>query len=310
MEERRTIKKPHGAVRFLLQLLSFLLCIAMLCAATATALVADVRTVTSQDGIKDLVMTTLDGETSTGTLKEDLVEDLMEALIQEEGKTTNIAEEKIRILVEESTLVEFFVEKAAGYLSDFFYGENKTSITPEELVQLVKENKKVLEQCLGFELSDAVMDAVAEAAGKVDFDSKMRQIMTDSLGETEQSEENTWMANLRKLISEKTIYGLLGLCAAIAVLLLLGNYYNIPGGLGWISAGLILAGTVLSLPIFLALNDPAKMAELLGLAAEGKDVFLGLVSSVAPVHYTVLGIGVAVAVASIVWRIVRASRNK
>ena len=88
--KKKTSKKPHGAVRFLLQVLSFVLFFALVCATVTAALVADLRQATSQDGIKQLVTCALEGDGETAPLKEELVEILVESLIQEEIETGRI----------------------------------------------------------------------------------------------------------------------------------------------------------------------------------------------------------------------------
>ena len=94
------------------------------------------------------------------------------------------------------------------------------------------------------------------------------------------------------------------------LLLLLCNFYSIPGGLGWASAPTIFAGLLLSLPVYFLSGNPETLTMLLQGDAMVANVILGLLSTIAPVHYTVLGIGLGLAVLSIVVRIIRAVVRK
>lgn len=306
--KKKTFKKPHGAVRFLLQVLSFVLFFALVCATVTAALVADLRQATSQDGIKQLVTCALEGDGETAPLKEELVEILVESLIQEEIETGRIDKEQVRQLVEEPTIMEFVIDKASGYVDDFISGENNTEITTEEIMKQLEENKELLEACLGREINESDMEAFATAAEEAGIE--LRQEIMGNGDDPQSGEIHDIMEKLRQVISDQAMYSILGICLAIAVFLLLGNYYSIPGGLGWISSAVILAGGLLSAPVYLVLNNREQALAMLELEKGAAAIFFGMVEPLASIHYTVLGIGVAVAVASIAWRIVRASRNK
>lgn len=306
--KKKTSRKPHGAVRFLLQVLSFVLFFALVCATVTAALVADLRQATSQDGIKQLVTRALEGDGETAPLKEELVEILVESLIQEEIETGRIGKEQVRQLVEEPSLMEFVIDKTSGYVTDFISGENNTEITTEEIMKQLEENKELLEACLGREINESDMEAFATAAEEAGIE--LRQEIMGNGDDPQSGEIHDIMEKLRQVISDQAMYSILGICLAIAVFLLLGNYYSIPGGLGWISSAVILAGGLLSAPVYLVLNNREQALAMLELEKGAAAIFFGLVEPLASIHYTVLGIGVAVAVASIAWRIVRASRNK
>jgi len=306
--KKKTSKKPHGAVRFLLQVLSFVLFFALVCATVTAALVADLRQATSQDGIKQLVTCALEGDGETAPLKEELVEILVESMIQEEIETGRIDKEQVRQLVEEPTLMEFVIDKASGYVDDFISGENNTEITTEEIMKQLEENKELLEACLDREINESDMEAFATAAEEAGIE--LRQEIMGNGDDPQSGEIHDIMEKLRQVISDQAMYSILGICLAIAVFLLLGNYYSIPGGLGWISSAVILAGGLLSAPVYLVLNNREQALAMLELEKGAAAIFFGMVEPLASIHYTVLGIGVAVAVASIAWRIVRASRNK
>jgi hypothetical protein len=354
---KKAAGKPPVAVRVILQLLSFVLCVSLMCAVLATTLVADLRHITSKDGIEQLVMGVLKGEQTqqqTSAIQDMLLDGVVKSLIPEEGDLADLAKEKLRDMVEQSTAMEFITEKVAGFTADFISGESTTQITVEEVLEQVEQNKELVEQYLGVEVDEAFMDKVAALVQQVDLDKLFREGFFSSFGgmdipqsqrDDEYTEEsprnakpnqgvglymmshvemqpytvpnepqslslNDVIATLRQVISDETFYYTVGLCAVIGIMLLLGNYYSIPGGLGWISAAVILAGALLSAPVYLVLGNPEMLTMLLEGEAIATEAVMGILSSVAPIHYTVLGIGAGFAVMSVIARIVRGAIEK
>lgn len=337
----RSSHKPHIAVRILLQLLSFVLCISLVCAVLAATLVADLRHVTSKDGIEELVMGVLKGEEAqqqTSAIQDMLLDEVVKSIIPEEGDLAEMAKEKLREMIEESTAVEFITEKMAGFTSDFISGESTTHITVDEILEQVEQNKELVEQYLGRVVDEDFMDKVKAAAQEVDLNKLFREGFFGRFGgNSEESPRNAapgmgvykmssveygipeesqavdlqeLIATLRLAISDETFYCVLGLCAAIALMLLLGNYYSIPGGLGWISAAVIFAGLALSAPVYLVTGNPEALTVVLEGEPIAVEAVRGILSSVAPIHYTVLEIGAGIAVLSLIARIVRAVIRK
>lgn len=340
-QTKRASHKPHIAVRILLQLLSFVLCISLLCAVLTATLVADLRQITSKDGIEQLVMAVIKGDEArkqTSAVQDMLLDEMVKAMIPEDSSLAEMAKEKLREMMEQSTAVDFITEKVAGFTSDFISGENTTKITVDEILEQVEQNKELVEQYLGRAVDEEFMDKVKAAAQEVDLDKLFRENFFGMFGgnseerprnaapdmgvykmsaveyvipnEPQSVDLQDVIATLRLAISDETFYCAIGLCAVIALMLLLGNYYSIPGGLGWISAAVIAAGGMLSAPVYFAQSNPEALATLLEDEAFAVEAVMGILASVAPIHYTVLCIGVGIAALSVVARIVRAVIRK
>lgn len=355
-------KKPHVAVRILMQLLSLVLCLALLVGVVAATLVADLRRVTTKDGIKQIIVSLLDRPTvvrpivgaagirlnsttdqASSATQDALIDLVMQNLVMEDGTPIDISREEIEAFVEESTVKDFLAEKVAGHAADFITGEVTTEITTEEIQQLVEENKDLIEEHFDVEVTEEFTDIVTTVVEEQDIDTVVREEVLGTVGNmtigggnfapdgpnssggsgssdnTEGSSQpgasqgmtiNDLVAMLQEIAADKVMYTTVGICVALVLLLLLCNFYSIPGGLGWAAAPTILAGLLLSAPVYFILGSPETLVMLLQGQAVVADVIRGVLTTIAPVHYTVLGIGVGLAVASIVARIIRAVIRK
>ena len=110
------------------------------------------------------------------------------------------------------------------------------------------------------------------------------------------------MAGLRLITQQNVLYGAIGACVLLILLLCALNFYNIPGGMTWASLPCILMGLILSAPIAALQMMPELLGEMAG--------FAPLVNVLAPVHYTVPITGFVLLFGSIIWRIVRACIRK
>ena len=355
-KQPKKYKKPHVAIRILMQLLSLILSLVLLVGVISAACVADLRQVTAKDGIKQILVTLLQGPAtvrpavgavnirldsasnqSSSQVLDALVDMAMEYLATMEGLPEDLDEDALRseveAFLEESTLVDFLTDKVAGYTSDYLTGEALTSITPEEIQQLVEENKEVIENRFDIEITQEQTDAIVSIVEEVDIDAVVREEVFKSIdkmplgGPSVRPEDpdnpalpedsgssgipqNLTVGELVRILqqisSDSVMTACVGFCAVLVLLLLLCNFYSIPGGLGWASAPTIFAGLLLSLPIFWIQGNPETLAMLVNGETTVANVIAGLASTLAPVHFAVLGIGIALAVASIAARVIRA----
>lgn len=360
--KKKAPKKPHIAVRIPLQLLSLVLCVALLVGVIAAVLVADLRRVTTKDGIKQIIVSLLDRPTvvrpivgaagirlssttdqASSATQDALIDLVMQNLVMEDGTPIDISREEIEAFVEESTVKDFLADKVAGHAADFITGEITTEITTEEIQQLVEENKELIEEHFDVEVNEEFTQVVTTIVEEQDIDTVVREEVLGTVGNmtiggggnfapdgpnsdgsgssgdsgtpnqpgaSQGMTINELVAMLQEISSDEVMYTAVGICAGIALLLLLCNFYSIPGGLGWISAPVILAGLILSAPVYFILGSPETLVMLLEGQAVIADVITGVLATIAPVHYTVLGIGAGTAVLSIITRIIRAVIRK
>lgn len=347
-------KKPHILIRIPLQLISLVLCFALLAAVLVTTVLADLRQVRSEDGIKQIITAFFDrpkairpmygaaGIHMTSAMPDPAAGDdamidwLMEQIETQYGEELPVDAEDVKTFLKESTVTDYVAEKFAGYAEDFISGEITTTITTEEITQLIEENKELIEETFDVEITEEITQEITNYVEEVDINTVIQEEVFESLGETtiapmpeipvipgitdsilpdlDSSENGLTVSHVLALINEITsqeaFNSALGICAGIVLLMLLCNFYSIPGGLGWASAPTIFVGILLSVPVWFCLNNPESLNVLLGEQVMAAGAVTGVLSAIAPVHYSVLGIGIGLAVLSIILRIVFAVIRK
>ena len=336
-------RKPHIALRIGMQLLSFLLCLVLCVTLVATVIVADIHFLTSSGGIKQIISALLlptsqsvnmhpmvgaggmqvyndtpdlggvtDDILSAGGDTNALVDVLFNTMQDMLGSETPITKEQLQTFVEDSTITEYIAEKAAGYAEDILNGTENTLITAEELVQLVEENKTIIEESFNITITDDQMEEIRTNVTTIieeqDINTTIRTEINNAMESATSGASGAGiplaeiMAGIRLIAQDSTLYGFIGACVALLLLLCATNFYNIPGGLTWASMPCILIGGLLAAPIAVLQMMPEVLGELASLAP--------LVNVLAPIHYAVPVTGVALLIISIIWRIIRACVRK
>lgn len=187
-------KKPPAPIRLVMQLISFLACLALIVSLIATALVADLSLLTSSGGIEKIVtaLFTSDSEktpdptidpaasalpvhklsSTTGTEDGDQIpEDVeipVDALTDSNAMTEFVTDfvenllgeeaasdpENVSRFIEESTVMDFFAQKIASYMGDMLSGQQNATITAEEIMQLLDENQALMEDIFDIEITE------------------------------------------------------------------------------------------------------------------------------------------------------------
>lgn len=321
-------KKPHIALRIGMQFLSFVLCLILTVALPITVVLADVHTLTSSGGIKQIVTAVLLPNNApaaprpvaqarvtrlaaTETAAEPaagsnpIVDMLYEAIQDSAEGDTSVTKEQLQTLVENSTLADYIAEKTAGYAEDLLNGTENTEITADELVQLVRENKQVIEQTLDIELTaEAMADIEANMAAMVeenDLNGTIRSEINNAMESMAADGSGVPIAEvlegLRILSQDTVLFGAIGICVLLIVLLCGANFYNVPAGLTWAAVPCILIGGILAAPIAILQLTPTVLGELAGYAS--------VVDVLAVNHYAAPVLGLLMLIGSIVWRIAR-----
>lgn len=376
-------KKPHIAVRIPLQLLSFVLAAALFAVVIGGVLLADLREVTSENGIKKLVNALLVGSESAPvhiqptpvqadpmsnitwdstspsspddiTVDEDgniviggdvsiNLEDIPDDILSGGGSEANVmnlvdwvyeqidastdkplkfSKGELREFVQESTVSDYLSEKLAGYADDFINNSEKTEITTREVMNLLKENEDLMQSKLNMELTDEqwvqIEVTVETLVEENDINATIRSEVYTAVDKV--LEENSEMLGgmerkelqelLQLLTSDGLFIAFVGAAIVLLVLLCLLNYYNVPAGLTWAAVPTILAGILLALPILLLDTATEAVAGLVPGLSAVMSLLTSCVDVFAPIHYGLLGIGVLLLIASIVWRVIRAAVRK
>lgn len=327
-------RKPHIALRIVLQLISFVLCLILSVTLIATVVLADVNLLTSSGGIKQLITAALipnqaphsprpmlgmagpqvdpgqlqlpeGAEDAIASGDSNAIVDMLYNTMQEMlGEDVPITKEQLQTFVEESTVTDYIADKVAGYAEDILNGTENTQITAEELVQLVEENKVLIEETFQVEITD---EAMAEIEANVttiveenDINGTIRTEINNAM-DSAGAESGVPLAQIMevvRLLSQDTVlYAAIGSCVLLILLLCGANFYNIPAGMTWAAMTCILNGIILAAPFAVLQLMPSVLGELAA--------FVPMISVLAPIHYAVLIIGLVLLIASIVWRIIR-----
>ncbi len=173
-------KKLPTGLRILLAFISVLLSIVLFVSTVALILVTDIRVVTSKDGLQTIISQALFpgmarpvysplasgatdfGGLTDGTLQDGLVDSIYELIKDQLGEDIPVSKEDVEAVVSQSTLPEFLADKTAGIVSDIFNGELTTTITKEEVMDLIEENKPLIENTLDITIPAEVVEAVGD----------------------------------------------------------------------------------------------------------------------------------------------------
>lgn len=90
-----------------------------------------------------------------------------------------VSKEDVTDFVEKSTLPEFISDKVAGIVTDVINGEVTTTITKEDVIDLLEENKELIEDTFQVEIPEEVIDSV----GTMVEDSKLSEVIQDSVSQ-------------------------------------------------------------------------------------------------------------------------------
>ena len=181
--------------KFLLNILTIILCFALMASTVVTILVGDMRALTDKDNISTIVSSLLktsapDRQTAglqiSGAVRAPdrylsansamaggmdisalmggdsglLVEFIYNTIKEEAGEELPFTLEQVEEFVETSTLDDFIADKSAGLVSDFITGETTTTITMEEITQVLEENAALVEETFNIPIDTTFIEEI------------------------------------------------------------------------------------------------------------------------------------------------------
>lgn len=343
-------KRPSLGVRFVMQLLSFLLCLVLVATLVAGVAVMDLRRLTSSDGLKkvlDEVLFKTSAEHTTSQIPngysvmhmsdididiDDVPGDIlgggngeenMDALVEwlydaltENMEDVQFTEEDLAKFVEESTVGDYLSEKLAGFAEDVLNGTENTEITSDEIMDLLEENERELKQELNVELSAEdkrqLKKDLEQIVEEEDLNNTIRQTVSEEVDATMQESLGVDLDTIQTAI--RTITSTWVLLALLGVILLLIGLLLLVNYYN-LGAGLTWsasAGLLVGLVVALPLLLRNVLIELL--IPEGGGGILSIInafaSALTPIHYGLLIISFVLLVGSIVIRCISRSRRK
>lgn len=197
MEQKKSSKS-------LLAALSVLLCFVIFLSAAASVVVLDIRLSTSKHNIQRIVEAALSeptgrvipgavrlhggailtGSVSSSDTENELVAWLARLLEEQYGDQVNISADQIQEFLNRSTVKAFLAEKIAGYTNDLLNDTNETQITDQELMDLIGQNKDLIETFFGIPVTGEVYDYVLDFVRKNDLNDFIRQQVLESIRNT------------------------------------------------------------------------------------------------------------------------------
>ena len=348
------IKKPPVGVRVLLGILSVILCVALFCTTVLTMVVADLKVLTGKDTLQTVISQLIfannaksapvhmvqavgvggirleEADVSQGDATQFVVDFLYDYLSEAFGEDLEISKEDVSALLEESTIPEFVSDKMSSMVSDIITGESTTEITGEEILQLVEENKTIIEDVIGQELPEEVIEKIVTTVEETNVVDTVKEVVEVQLGlkpapggdDQEGAvlspviKENvvqgvlsgahtvddvmnggipTILALLREITATNVILMMAAVCLGLIGLLFALNYWKLHAALRGAGISLMVAG----LPFAVATIAVQTVPALFGVPV--LRILAMVIDATAAVSLGVFFGGIAMLVGSIVW---------
>lgn len=321
---------PTG-VRVVLRILCVLLCICLCASITATVLILDYRLVTSEDVTRQIAgalfsvsspprqlpmpaaagaAPTAEASDANAQTQQELVGWLYDTLKKQHGDELQVTQEQMQTFLDQSTTKDYLTEKIASYMDDFINGTDTTAITAEELEWLIDENNAAIEGQLGVQMDDAARQQVLSFAEEMNIGEVIRTeviekvenitISGDSTSQTGYT-VGTLMEDLRTYTSTTALVISIVINLLLMAALFFCNRMRLSGTLCSVGIPMTITGGLLALATGALQLIPRALPGTIGNAVSV------LTRTVAPVHYTVLALGIAALIGAIV---AKALRNK
>lgn len=248
------------------------------------------------------------------------------------GGELPVTPQQIENFVEQSTIKDFIAEKVAGMVGDFYTGNITTTITMEEITQLMEENKDLIKSEFGIEITEehtealkqiveetGILEQVQEQGimgilgsvggmGGVGGDGEGGGLMDP--GMMEQMQQIQQAVEIVRQVTSYTAIAAVGLIfLALAAILFCTTQFSWPATLADCGIVLTLASLIFVIPTTVFTNSPEMMTELLGSPMFVK-VAQTFFNATAGVNYGAFGVGIGLIVLAIVVACIRAAMRK
>lgn len=193
-------KKLPVGLRILFGFLSVILCVALFATTVLTIVLADVRVLTNEDNLQVIISHVLFGtpiqkpapvapqamggmkldetdSSTTGSMTDMVVDALYDLLGEQFGEEVPFTKEEVGDLLDQSTIPDFLSDKMAGIMSDIYTGNTTTTITGEEVAQLLEENKALIEDTIGMEMPQEYVDTIVNKVNEMDVPNMIQNVV-------------------------------------------------------------------------------------------------------------------------------------
>lgn len=219
-------------------------------------------------------------------------------------------QEEVLEFLQDSTIMEYVSEKAASYVQDAINQEQTTTITTDEIMDLLEDNQPLIEEKFQLTVTDEVKENIRAEVDKAITEDDLNGTIQQTINEAmEQPLNGTGSLTLGKLAAwvgqltqTKVLLAMVALCLVLVALLMAANFYYLPGGLGWAGTALLNSGVLLSLPLLVLRFFPSALTNIAPEAGQLLPTLAGAYDVLAPYHYGLAIFGLLTLVASFVWR--------
>ena len=351
-------KKLSLGVRFGLAAASCFLGLLLFIAVLVTSVIADIQVVTAKDNLRSFVHQLISSPVQirehaplqsgnglrivtagdrtyrnmphreepaglAASLTDQLVDMLYSELSDQMGGELTITQERMEELIEASTVKDYIADKTASLISDYVVGEITTTFEAEEIIDLLEENKEIIEEVPGEPLPAELSQQMAaifdeneiiqkvEAEGLAGFmeltqkplpglDAETEGVGQDSLGSIIAGAT----AAIRALSATSTLVWCILICLVLMAAIMLINIRQLSKGLRRSGYPLIAVG-VLIVPCLLAYWAPNLWTVIPGLT-----VVQQILKMLTPVYAVILALGLGLVIAGIVVGVVLRRKRK
>lgn len=120
----------------------------------------------------------ISGDNAAGAIVDAIYDQLEDQI----GYAPAFSKEDLTNFVEQSTLTEFISDKVSGIVADVISGEVTTTITKEEVMDLLEENKELIEDTFQTEIPDEVIESVGTMVEESKLSETIQQSVADFVG--------------------------------------------------------------------------------------------------------------------------------
>ena len=255
-----------------------------------------------------------------------LVDAFFDAIGESAEEELPFTKEDVTQFMEESTIPEFISDKVAGIVSDVILGESTTTITKEDVMGLLEENKTLIEDTFKVEIPQEMIQQVgtmleennimesiqegvqnivgSEIAPPVSPDDPKEEggsgtsnnvsaglELMDSItkGEVDELGFGELLVMVRFIASDTVLYSCIGVCLALIALLFLTNWGRPNAALRCGGIPCFIAGLLILIPSAVAQFAPALIDDLFFPAGKAIRTVLSLAGTIS-LGVTVFGL--------------------
>ena len=318
MSESTTPKKQLPmAVRALLVFVSVLLCICLTVSLLAATLITDLRQINNRDTFRQAVNVLFSARISqprmsqtpgsTDSLLTDMIYDFLK---DQDIEGLDVDKDALANFIEESTVSEFLSDKAADYIEDMISGTENATLTTDELMSLVTDNKQLLEDTFGITLDEETLKTMEEAIDEADLGSVIHEQILSEVRNTSiagDTDLGQIFDIINALCEDRIFITLWAIVAVLIIALFFSNRMRFGGTM--ICSGIcsLFVGAVLCAPLLAADTLLPQLGDMSPQISQLLNTFIG---AIAPVHYGVLIAGGVLLIAGIIVASVTRSMRK